>query len=390
MTGTEPGTESGTESGRASGRDPGRRETARQRRVVTIADVARKAGVSVSTVSYALSGKRSISRITRERVQRAVTELDYHPHAGAQALASSRSSVLALMVPLRSDMYLPVIMEIVTAIALAARRHGQDVLLLTGQEGPDGLRRVVASGRADALILMDVELHDRRIPVLREVDRPAVLVGLPADSEGLTCIDLDFGATGAACADHLASLGHTDVALIGESKQVYTRHTGFAERTLAGFRSRCEVLGVRTLDRPCEGSFASVAGTLARILEERPSTTGFVVQNEAAVPALLSLLRQQGRIVPDAASVVAICPDQVAVQSSPRLTSVSIPAQEMGRGAVDLVMAQLRGEATTGEYLLAPKLTIRESTAGLSARPNERPNESEASADARARRPGQP
>jgi DNA-binding LacI/PurR family transcriptional regulator len=324
-------------------------------------------------------------------VERAVAELGYHPHAGAQALASSRSSVLALMVPLRSDMYLPVIMEIVTAVALAARRHGQDILLLTGQEGPDGLRRIVASGRADALILMDVELQDRRIPVLREVDRPAVLIGLPADSDGLTCIDLDFTATGAACADHLASLGHTDVALIGESRHVYHRHTGFAERTLAGFRDRCEQLHLHTLDRPCESSFTSVAGTLARILDERPTTTGFVVQNEAAVPALLTLLRQQGRIVPDTASVIAICPDQLAIQSSPRLTSVSIPAQEMGRGAVDLVMAQLHGQVTAGEYLLAPSLTVRESTAGLGApfAPRFAPNESEASADARAHRPGQ-
>jgi DNA-binding LacI/PurR family transcriptional regulator len=331
-------------------------------RMATIADVARRAGVSVSTVSYALSGKRSISRITRERVERAVSELDYHPNAGAQALASSRSNVLALMVPLRSDMYLPVIMEIVTAVALAARRHGQDVLLLTGQEGADGLRRVIASGRADALILMDVELDDQRIPVLRAVDRPAVLIGRPADSEGLTCIDLDFAATGAVCADHLADLGHTDVALIGESPQVYRRHTGFAERTLAGFRERCAQRGLRALHRPCEGTFESVAGTLARILDERPSTTGFVVQNEAAIPPLLSLLRRQGRIVPDSTSVIAVCPDQVAVQSSPPLTSVSIPAEDMGRGAVELAMAQLRGEATAGSYLLAPTLTIREST----------------------------
>jgi DNA-binding LacI/PurR family transcriptional regulator len=347
--------------------------------------VARRAGVSVSTVSYALSGKRSISRGTRERVELAVAELDYHPHAGAQALASSRASVIALMVPLRSDMYLPVIMEIVTAVALAARRHGQDVLLLTGQEGPDGLRRVVASGRADAVILMDVELRDRRIPLLREVGRPAVLIGLPADGAGLTCIDLDFTATGATCADHLASLGHTDVALIGESPQVYRRHTGFAERTLAGFRARCRQLGLRAVERPCAGGFAPVAATLARILAERPATTGFVVQNEAAVPALLALLRQHGRDVPEAASVVAICPDAVAVRSSPRLTSVSIPAPEMGRGAVDLVMAQLRGEATAGEYLLPPKLTVRESSRRRDApappRSVARPTESEALPD---------
>jgi DNA-binding LacI/PurR family transcriptional regulator len=330
--------------------------------MVTLADVARRAGVSASTVSYVLSGKRSISQGTRDRVERAITDLGYHPHAGARALASSRSNVLALMVPLRSDMYVPVIMEIVTAVVSAARRYDQDVLLLTGHEGGDGLRRVVNTGRADALILMDVELDDVRIPVLRDVATPAVLIGLPSDTEGLTCIDLDFAATGAACADHLADLGHRDVALIGESPGVYHRHTGFAERTLTGFASRAAERGLRAVHRPCDGTFESVAGTLTRILGERPSTTGFVVQNEAAIPPLMSLLRQLGRLVPEENSVVAICPDQVALQSSPRLTSVSIPAEEMGRGAVRLAMAQLDGEPTTGSTLIPPRLTIRESS----------------------------
>ena len=356
--------------------------------MATIGDVARQAGVSPSTVSYVLSGKRTISEETRTRVLAAIEVLGYHPHAGARALASNRSNVIALIMPLYTGLYVPILMQFVISVVTAARRFDHDVLLLTQDEGEQGLARVAASSLADGLIVMDIEEHDPRLPRLRTLGRPSVLIGFPADGTGLTCIDLDFEATGACCADHLASLGHTDVALIGESKQVYTRHTGFAERTLAGFRTRSEQLGLRTLDRPCEGSFSSVAGTLARILEERPSTTGFVVQNEAAVPALLSLLRQQGRVVPDAASVVAICPDQVAVQSSPRLTSVSIPAQEMGRGAVDLVMAQLRGEATAGEYLLAPKLTIRESTAGRE--PSAVQSESESPGNARARRPGQP
>lgn len=331
--------------------------------MVTLTDVARQAGVSASTVSYVLSGKRSISQITRERVQRAIDDLGYTPHAGARALASNHSNVLALMVPLRSDMYVPVIMEIVMAVVTTAREFDQDVLLLTGDEGSAGLRRVVRSGRADALILMDIELDDQRIPVLREVTTPAVLIGLPSDTTGLTCIDLDFEATGAVCADHLADLGHRDVALIGENQDVYRRHTGFAERTLAGFQKRAAQRRLRFVHRPCEGTFESVAGTLTRILGERPSTTGFVVQNEAAIPSLMSLLRQLGRAVPEENSVLAICPDQVAQRTSPQLTSVPIPAEEMGRGAVRLAMAQLAGQSRTGSTLLPPKLTIRESTA---------------------------
>src|SRR4051794_21233185 len=98
--------------------------------MATIADVARKAGVSASPVSYVLSGKRSISPDTARRVHQAIDALGYHPHAGARALASSRSNVLALMVPLRSETYVPVVMEIVTAVVSTAREYDQDVLLL--------------------------------------------------------------------------------------------------------------------------------------------------------------------------------------------------------------------------------------------------------------------
>ncbi|THA79465.1 LacI family transcriptional regulator [Streptomyces sp. A0642] len=330
--------------------------------MVTLAEVAQHAGVSASTVSYVLSGKRSISVSTRERVELSIQQLGYHPNAGARALASSRSNIIALMVPLRTDMYVPVMMEIAIAVATTARAHGYDVLLLTGEEGPAAVRRIAGSSLADAMILMDVELHDERLPLLRDTDRAAVLIGLPADTDGLTCVDLDFEATGALCVEHLAGLGHREVAVIGEAAAVYERHTGFAERTVDGIRAKAQETGVRVLHRPCEGGYAAMAQTLSRIFDERPGTTGFIVQNESAVEPLLNLLRQQGRAVPEDVSVVAICPEQVASQASVRLTSVAIPAQEMGRRSVEQVVAKLSGRGTDEVELLAPELTVREST----------------------------
>jgi DNA-binding LacI/PurR family transcriptional regulator len=331
--------------------------------VVTLADVAARAGVSSSTVSYVISRKRPISPETRERVLRAVADLGYHPNAGARALASQRSNTIALMVPLRSDMYVPVVMQIAMAVATAARTAGQDVLLLTGDEGIRGLRRIVASGLADAVILMDVELDDERIPVLSELAIPAVLIGLPAVTEGLTCVDLDFTAAGAACADHLADLGHRYVALLGAERSVYRRRTGFAARTLDGFTRRALERGVRTAHRSCDGGYASTAATVAEILEAWPSLSAFVVQNESAVGPLLHLLAQYRRAVPEDVSVVAICPDEIAVQPQPKITSVCIPAEEMGRRAVRLAVRQLAGKPTAGVTLIPPKLVVRGSSA---------------------------
>lgn len=330
--------------------------------MATLADVARQAGVASSTVSYVLSGKRSVSEETRQRVRRAVEALGYHPHVGARALASSRSNVLALIVPLRSDMYVPVMMEIAIGVVTAARGHGYDVLLLTNDEGPDGIRRITSSARADAVILTDVGMQDDRIATIAEAGIDAVLIGVPANPAGLDCVDLDFASAGRLCIGHLAELGHRTVAFIGEADGVYRRHIGFAERTLGGIRAGAAACGVDLVHRPCDGSYEAAAGTLARIFEERPHTTGLIVQNEGIIPPLMSLLRTSGRAVPEDVSIVALCPDQVAEQTAPRLTSVTIPATELGTRAVDLLMRRMAGEVATEVRLIPPSLTIRGST----------------------------
>jgi DNA-binding LacI/PurR family transcriptional regulator len=334
----------------------------RAEEVATLADVARHAGVAASTVSYVLSGKRPVAAETKQRVLDSIGLLKYHPHAGAQALASSRSSVLAMFVPLHPDQYVPVMMEIAIGVTTAARDHGYDVLLLTNEEGTD---RVIGSARADAVILTDVTMDDPRLPALRAAASvPVVLIGVPADPAGLDCVDLDFAGAGRQCVEHLAGLGHREIAFIGEAEAVYRRHVGFAERTLAGVRAAAADAGAGLVHRPCESSFEAAAGVLARILEERPRTTGLIIQNEAVVPPLLSLLRTAGRAVPEDVSVVALCPDQLAEQTSPRLTSVTIPATQLGVRAVAALMRRLRddGAGPNRTELLPPAITIRGST----------------------------
>ena len=217
--------------------------------MVKISDVARHAGVSPSTVSYVLSGKRSISPETKERVWAAIEALGYRAHAGARALASSRSNVVALVLPLRSGIHLPVVMQLAASVVTSAREHDHDVLLLTAQEGEEGLRRVAASSMVDGVLVMDVQMHDERLPALRSLDRPAVLIGMPEDTTGVTCVDLDFTAAGAACVGHLADLGHRRVALIGSPPEVYARETGFAERVERGFDDAGRAAG-DGLERP--------------------------------------------------------------------------------------------------------------------------------------------
>lgn len=92
----------------------------------------------------------------------------------------------------------------------------------------------------DALIVMDVQLHDPRLSLLRALDRPSVLIGFPAAAEGLTCIDLDFRAAGELCVERLAELGHRVVALVGSPPEVYVRGTAFAQRVVEGFTAAAD------------------------------------------------------------------------------------------------------------------------------------------------------
>lgn len=331
--------------------------------MTTIDDVARAAGVSVSTVSYALSGKRPISASTRERIERAVRDLDYRPHAGARALASQRTNVLALMAPLRVDVNVGVIMQFVTGVVTRAQGFHHDVLLLT-QDDHAGIERVAAGSMVDAVIMMDVEADDVRLPILRRQRQPTVLIGLPRSTAGFSCVDLDFESAARLAVDHLADLGHRSIALIGSPQAVLDRHTTYAARMVRGFTEETAGRGVDAVFEPCESSHAGAVAAVDRVLARLPGVTGLVVHNEVALPAVLATLRERGRSVPDDVSVVAVCPADVATGQPQQLTAVEIPAAAIGGVAVDMAMARLEGGALAETRLISPTLVQRATTAG--------------------------
>ncbi|WP_328669401.1 LacI family DNA-binding transcriptional regulator [Streptomyces sp. NBC_00328] len=331
--------------------------------MVKITDVARHAGVSPSTVSYALSGKRPISEATRQRVEESIRRLGYRPHAGARALASSRSNVLALVVPLRTGIHVPVVMQFAVSVVTAARLHDHDVLLLTQEEGEEGLRRVADTALVDALVVMDVQLHDPRLPSLRALDRPSVLIGFPATPDGLTCIDLDFKAAGELCVERLAGLGHRVVALVGSPPEVYVRGTAFAQRVVQGFTAAADRNGLASSVHPCEASPAAARRVAEQLLREQPALTGVVVHNEPVLEPLIEAFEQLGLRVPADLSVTAICPDELAGSLRVPVTSIALPSAEVGARAVELLMRKLAGTPVAEATLLTPRLTERASTA---------------------------
>lgn len=324
--------------------------------MANIHDVARVAGVSISTVSYALSGKRPIGEKTRRRIDEAVRELDYMPNAAGRMLAGTRTRIFALTAPLRSDTYAPAHMAFVLAVATAARKYDYDVLLLTEDEATDGLHRVSSSRLVDGIIVLDVSLHDERADLVRTLGVPAALIGVPADTEGLVCVDLDFEAAAALAVDRLVDAGHRSLALLGHPSVVYDRGSNFPMRFRDGFLRRAAERGAHAVFSMVEKDGSHVRAALAGVLDADPAPTGVVVHAEEGVhKAVLEAVAARGLSVPQDLSVIAGVPTFDTSGFTPPLDSIPlIPADSCTR-AVELAVQQLDGTVEPRVELVAPK-----------------------------------
>ena len=160
---------------------------------------------------------------------------------------------------------------------------------------------------------------------------------------------------------------HADGSPVPEStvdtiNTVYDRHTGFALRTMDGFTEAAARHGVRAVTQPCEENAAGAHEAITTLFGRHPDLSALVVHNEAAVSHVLTALTALGRRVPEDVSVVAICPDELAERATPPLTSVLIPAEDVGAQAVGLLMRKIEGSQVPQATLLDPRLTVRAST----------------------------
>ncbi len=326
--------------------------------MVTINEVAKAAGVSISTVSYALSGKRTISATTRARIDRAVAELDYRPNAGARMLAGARTDILALSAPIRPDAHLPTHMRFVTAVVEAARAHDDDVLLLARDDEVTGIQRVAHSSLVDGVVVLGVSTDDERADVVRASGVPAAFVGVPGDTTGLTCIDLDFAEAGRASVRRLVADGHRSIGVIGHPATYVERHTGFIRRFADAFDDECRASGVATVAHYPSLDRVDQRAATDRLLAELPDMTALVFHcNEPVVDTVLAHLASRGIRVPEDLSVLAACASYETTVMDTPLSTIPLPLEEMCRGAVERTVRQVDGAHEPGVTLIPPRFT---------------------------------
>ncbi|WP_207931268.1 LacI family DNA-binding transcriptional regulator [Streptomyces sp. 8K308] len=333
---------------------------------MTIGDVARAAGVSRSTVSYALSGKRTISDETRRRVEEAIARLGFTPHAGAQALATAQTKVIGLMLRFHEDEFAPAMLQYVLPLSDTAREMGYDVLMVTDADGAGALRRISGSGKVDGLILLDVAHVDPRLEPLRASGRPGVLVGVPRDTDGLDVFDLDFAAAARVLVDHLQGLGHREIILVTPPREVFERGISYSWRFRDAAVERARKLGLVLHAHHGEARQPAVGESLNAVLDEHPTATALIVHNDGSVAALPMVLHRRGVRVPDDLSVTSLYSQEFGRTFSLPYTAVETSPRALGRLAVRQLVGRIQDHDEAGPHrvhFLPPTLIDRGSTA---------------------------
>jgi DNA-binding LacI/PurR family transcriptional regulator len=331
----------------------------------TIGDVARHAGVSRSTVSYALSGKRTISRETRERIGRAIVDLGFTPNAGARALATSQTMVLGLLLQFHPDEFAPAMLQYVLPVSEGARDLNYDILMVTDPDGAGAVRRISDSNMVDGIVLLDVTADDPRLQSLRASRQPGVLIGVPRDTEGLDVVDLDFAAAARVLVDHLHERGHREIVLVTPPFHVVQRGGSYVWRFRDAAIERAAHHGLLIHPSYGESRQPAIRHSMNTILDSWPTATGLIVHNDATIAALPSILHERGVSVPQDLSVVSLYSRDFGEEFSLPFTAVESAAHELGRTAVMRLVQRIQSGALAGPpgvQLVAPTLTDRGST----------------------------
>jgi DNA-binding LacI/PurR family transcriptional regulator len=321
--------------------------------------------VSRSTVSYALSGKRTISEATRRRIQEVVDELDYRPNAHARALKEGRTRTIGLIIPPPAGLRLTDMqLGFVAGIVDAAARADLDVLLSSsGGDHDRSFERVITGGRVDGVVLMEVLMDDARIGRLQRTGLPFVTIGRTGHTDGICSVDIDYAALTARCVHHLADLGHRYIALINRPTQLVVAGYGCARRAQHGFAEAVAERGLSGIELCCADDTAAGEACIEELLTAHPRVTAVATVNEAALAGIGRALERNGLVVPRDFSVTGVAARYWAEDFDPPLTGADVPAAELCAHAIELLMERINEpQKPPRTVLLAPPIYLRGST----------------------------
>lgn len=326
-------------------------------------DVAALAGVSTTTVSFVLNDRAGtgISPATRRRVLEAANRLGYQPHASARGLAGGRTHTLGLVVRQSPEQVAEdaLLAETLRGLSAAARAAGYRVLVepLGVHDGTYG--ELIRSRGTDGLVVSGPRVDDAELAVLARERAPLVIQGsLPGVD--IPSVDVDNVAAARGATEHLLELGHRQIGCITNAPFPYTS----ARDRREGYRLAMHGAGVE-IDESLvvEANFDAASGrrAMARLLS-RPDLSAVFVASDVVAFGAMAAIREARLRVPGDIALIGFDDIPLAAYFDPPLTTVHLPAHDLGRAAGAALLERINGRAVEARTLLPTALVVRAST----------------------------
>lgn len=330
------------------------------RRRPTLAEVAERAGVSMTAASRVINNAPHVSRAKRDAVEKAIRDLGYAPSRTAQALATRRNGVIALAVSgddpaIFAD---PFFAQVIVGISAALEETELHLLLCLCASGRAQARfqGLLGTRAVDGVMLTALRGDDPLIRIAEQAGLPTVYGGRPLHGEPEWYVDADNQGGARKATDHLIGLGRTRIAAI----------TGPADTDVGlsryrGYRDAMATAGL-TPSAVEAGDFTAAGGAaaMAAILDAHAHVDAMFVANDNMAAGALQLLRERGRRVPDDVAVVGFDDLEIAVRTDPPLTTVHQPIRALGSEMARMLTALLSGQQPS-PLILPTRLVVRAS-----------------------------
>lgn len=335
---------------------------------ITIKDIAKETGFSITTVSRALNGYDDVNDKTRNHIVKIATKLGYQPNHVARQLQRRRTNTIGFVMPQRQhnehDDFFSILLRGITTAA--AHRH-YDVLISTTDNSGDVLsayRRIAGEKRADGMIVARTYRDDPRIAYLKSINVPFIVHGrlTPDTQSDFPYIDMDSQLGIAKITRYLIELGHQKIGLILPPKDV-----AFTPYRLAGYRQVIET--IRDFDENyCRNADLTYEGgqqAAIQLLDQDPTLTAIIGCNDWMALGAMNIAKERGYAVGKTFAVVGYDDIPAAAYATPTLTTIRQPIYEIGKDLAEALIEQLNISKPTVEItqrLIEPELVVRDSS----------------------------
>lgn len=328
----------------------------------TIADVARRAGVSKGLVSFALNDRPGVSAESRARILDAARELGWRPSLRARSLSTGRSFACGLVIGRSPDVIAadPFFHSFIAGLEDVFSTSGQVLVLAVatpGRHESETYRGLATDRRVDGVVLTDLRAHDERLELVTSLGLTAVTLGRPDATSPFSSVSVDDGAGIRNAVAHLVELGHRRIAHVaGPETMLHARH-----RTDA-FTAAVREAGVEPLVVATDFSAGQGGQATRELLDRADPPTAVVYSNDLMAVAGLGVAQRRGLRVPQDLSITGFDDTELGRHLHPALTSVATDAREWGAVAARTLLDAVAGAEVTHTDLSEPTLIVREST----------------------------